>query len=76
MYHLASAQMFLTKDRGWGVRGKATIPKGAFIVEYAGKSYDSILSPRMTLTCGPAVMPRWCFLVGCIILYYNRGRTW
>jgi SET domain len=29
-------QRFLTKDRGWGVRATATIPRGSFVVEYAG----------------------------------------
>jgi hypothetical protein len=29
-------QTFLTANRGWGVRAAEVIPKGTFIVEYAG----------------------------------------
>lgn len=38
-YHwcpILGVQMFLTKDRGWGVHSKEPIPKGTFIIEYAG----------------------------------------
>ena len=35
-WRCAALQRFLTEDRGWGVRATATIPRGSFIVEYAG----------------------------------------
>ena len=30
-------EVFLTRDRGWGVKAAEHVPKGSFIVEYAGK---------------------------------------
>jgi hypothetical protein len=29
-------EVFLTEDKGWGVRAAQLIPPGTFIVEYAG----------------------------------------
>ena len=29
-------EVFLTQEKGWGVRAAAPISKGAFVVEYAG----------------------------------------
>lgn len=36
MLQLPKMDLFLTENRGWGVKAAAPIPKGAFIVEYAG----------------------------------------
>lgn len=33
-------EVFLTKDKGWGVRAAAFIPKGHYVVEYAGEVVD------------------------------------
>ena len=30
-------EVFLTRDRGWGVKAAQPIAKGSFIVEYAGE---------------------------------------
>ena len=30
-------EVFLTRDRGWGVKAAELVAKGSFIVEYAGK---------------------------------------
>lgn len=30
-------EVFLTPDKGWGVRAAAFVPRGTFIVEYAGE---------------------------------------
>lgn len=30
-------EVYLTPDKGWGVRAAAFIPRGTFIVEYAGE---------------------------------------
>jgi SET domain-containing protein len=30
-------EVYLTPDKGWGVRAAALIPRGTFIVEYAGE---------------------------------------
>lgn len=30
-------EVYLTPDKGWGVRAAAYIPRGTFIVEYAGE---------------------------------------
>jgi hypothetical protein len=41
-------EVFLTRDRGHGVRAIAPLPKGAFVVEYAGEVIDQAeLSARM-----------------------------
>ena len=34
---LPKMDLLLTDNRGWGVRAAEPIPKGAFIVEYAGE---------------------------------------
>ena len=36
MLQLPKMDLFLTENRGWGVKAAAPIPKGTFIVEYAG----------------------------------------
>ena len=36
MLQLPKMDLFLTENRGWGVKAAAPIPRGAFIVEYAG----------------------------------------
>ena len=36
MLQLPKMDLFLTENRGWGVKAAAPTPKGAFIVEYAG----------------------------------------
>jgi hypothetical protein len=33
-------EVFLTPDKGWGVRASAFIPRGSFVVEYAGEVID------------------------------------
>ncbi len=33
-------EVFLTKDKGWGVRAKEFIPRGRYVVEYAGEVVD------------------------------------
>ena len=44
--------VFLTSNRGWGVRAAEPIPKGTFIVEYAGEAAgltfvnDTFVAPR------------------------------
>ena len=38
MLQLPKMDLFLTENRGWGVKAAAPIPKGTFIVEYAGPS--------------------------------------
>ncbi|PSC72083.1 histone H3 Lys 36 methyltransferase ASH1 isoform A [Micractinium conductrix] len=35
-----SMEVFLTPDKGWGVRAAGFIPKGSFVVEYAGEVVD------------------------------------
>jgi len=35
-----SMEVFLTKDKGWGVRAKEFIPMGRYVVEYAGEVVD------------------------------------
>ena len=32
-------EVFLTRDRGWGVKAAEPVVKGSFIVEYAGKCF-------------------------------------
>ena len=36
MLQLPKMDLILTENRGWGVKAAAPIPRGAFIVEYAG----------------------------------------
>ena len=36
MLQLPKMDLFLTENRGWGVRAAAPVPRGTFIVEYAG----------------------------------------
>lgn len=35
-----SMEVFLTRDKGWGVRSKEFIPRGRYVVEYAGEVVD------------------------------------
>jgi hypothetical protein len=35
-----SMEVFLTRDKGWGVRAKEFIPMGRYVVEYAGEVVD------------------------------------
>lgn len=39
MLQLPKMDLILTENRGWGVMAAAPIPKGAFIVEYAGRPF-------------------------------------
>jgi len=44
-------QIFLTKDRGWGVHSKEPIPQGTFIIEYAGMCHRCyVLAALSTIT--------------------------
>ncbi len=51
-------EVYLTPDKGWGVRAAAFIPRGTFVVEYAGEV--------RALGGGPGGPARWrvraCFL--------------
>ena len=40
MLQLPKMDLILTENRGWGVKAAAPIPKGTFIVEYAGGCRD------------------------------------
>ncbi len=39
-------EVFLTEDKGWGVRARQRIPRGTFIVEYAGGRWAACRRPR------------------------------
>lgn len=39
-------EVFLTSNRGWGVKAGEPITRGAFIVEYAGKHYIAVSPPH------------------------------
>ena len=43
MLQLPKMDLFLTENRGWGVKAAAPIPKGIFIVEYAGMCQRSLV---------------------------------
>ena len=42
MLQLPKMDLILTENRGWGVKAAAPIPKGTFIVEYAGACQRSL----------------------------------
>ena len=48
MLQLPRMDLFLTENRGWGVRAAAPIPRGAYIVEYAGA--PMLLSVKSSVT--------------------------
>ena len=41
--------MFLTTNRGWGVKAAEPLAKGTFIIEYAGERLE--LKPSYTCKC-------------------------
>ncbi len=67
MLQLPKMDLFLTGNRGWGVKAAAPIPRGAFIVEYAGAlpypaallspphALDRVLSPTTQMSLGSLV---------------------
>lgn len=44
-------EVFLTGDRGWGVKAAEPVAKGSFIVEYAGKCLRLVM-PSIPLSIG------------------------
>jgi hypothetical protein len=50
---LPHVEVFLTPDKGWGVRSAAFIPRGSFIVEYAGEVRRGGLREGRRLLAGP-----------------------
>ena len=48
MLQLPKMDLFQTENRGWGVKAAAPIPKGAFIVEYAGVPAALLLVVRLS----------------------------
>lgn len=48
MLQLPKMDLFLTENRGWGVKAAAPIPRGSFIVEYAGALSTVMLSMQQS----------------------------
>ncbi|KAL2091507.1 hypothetical protein ACEWY4_013770 [Coilia grayii] len=46
-------RLFLTLDRGWGVRAVEAVPRGAFVCEYAGEVIGLEEAQRRQLAQGP-----------------------
>ena len=72
MLQLPKMDLFLTENRGWGVKAAAPIPRGAFIVEYAG----ALLYPVALLANPPNALARMSFpgqLVQFRFLWCHRG---
>lgn len=57
-------EVFMTKDRGWGLRSWDTIPAGSFICEYTGKLVEDLESLQnrdyvLEVNSLPSVSPPW-----------------